>query len=154
MSKENKSVVEVVSEFALVKKIMATLKLDDAGKMDKFFKGEVRTCNDIITQFKADMSGDTLQHDIDQSKLDRAIEDAIEAVDQAYQAVTPENIVNNAACTKFSSVYWANITRAEHSLDRLTEDKEEDIKMYEETKKENLEQIEKYNARIVKISKK
>lgn len=153
MSKETKT-VEVITELAIVKSIMKILKLDDAGKLEKFFKGEIRTCKDYIAQLEANQSSFDLQYKIDMAKLDRDIDDATEEVEQAYFQVSPEDVVNNAACTSFSSIYWANIALAESKLTSLKEKKANLEEKQENNTLETKEQIEKYQSRINKISKK
>ncbi len=83
--------------------------------------------------------------------LNEKLEDAKEAVENAYDAVTLENLATNDSMTNFSERYWAKITRAEElvvaiedELKRLTERHEKDLK-------EIQDQIAKREARIAKL---
>ena len=86
-------------------------------------------------------------------KLADQIEDAKESVEASYQAVTPENIVNNEAMERFSSSYWSSVERTEAALDRLEKIVKEKTEAYEKAVEQQNKEISKYQARIDKITK-
>ena len=137
---------------SLVTKIMAILKLDDAGKLDKFFKGEVKSLNNEIKTIEMNKQTAALEHEMKLSEIDSKIEDAEAAVEDAYTAVKVDDINNNDAMQHFSSRYWANIDGRESALENLKKDREGTVKSYEENLKLRNEKIEKRKARIAKIS--
>ena len=137
---------------ALEQKIMSILKLDDAGKLHKFFKGEVKSLNNEIKTIEMNKQTAALEHEMKLSEIDSKIEDAEAAVEDAYTAVKVDDINNNDAMQQFSSRYWANIDRKESCLEDLKKDREGTIKAYEENLKLRNEKIEKRKARIAKIS--
>ena len=148
MSKvEEKSVVGT-----LVSKIMSILKLDDAGKLEKFFAGEVKAIKNGINAIELNKKTAALQHEMALSEIDSKIEDAEEAVKDAYTAVTVEQINSNDAMKSFSSDYWANIDSKESKLERLKKDREAQVKSYDEQLEARNEKIAKQNARIAAIS--
>ena len=148
MSKvEEKSVVGT-----LVSKIMSILKLDDAGKLEKFFAGEVKAIKNGINAIELNKKTAALQHEMALSEIDSKIEDAEEAVKDAYTAVTVEQINSNDAMKSFSNDYWANIDSKESKLERLKKDREAQVKSYDEQLEARNEKIAKQNARIAAIS--
>lgn len=137
---------------ALVTKIMAILKLDDAGRLSKFFENEVKSIKNGIKAIEINKRTAALQHEMTLSEIDSQIEDAEEALKEAYTAVTIEDISNNDAMKAFSSRYWANIDNKDYTLTSLKENREAVIKVYEEQLKSRNEKIAKQEARIKAIS--
>jgi hypothetical protein len=139
------------TEFAIVKKVMAVLKLDDAGKVGKFFAREVKEANRNISAIEANQAGEDLAFKRNMEELNERMEDAVEAVDHAYQNITPEDVKTNADIVDFSENYWRGVTRAEEVVTDLESEKKELVEDKEIQDKENAAQIAKWNARIDKI---
>ena len=137
---------------SLVAKIMSILKLDDAGKVSKFFDREVKIFKRLIVQIEANIKTSEIQHNIDNVASDEKIEDALEAVENAYMAVRLDEIEDNAAMELFRDSYWDKITNAEKSLKYLIERKKVSQEIYDKDKVDAKEMIIKYKARINKIS--
>lgn len=149
----NKEAAQGANVFsALVTKIMAILKLDDAGRLSKFFENEVKSIKNGIKAIEMNKQTAALQHEMTLSEIDSQIEDAEEALKDAYAAVTIEDISNNDAMKAFSSRYWANIDNKDYTLASLKENREAVIKAYEEQLKIRNEKIAKQEARIKAIS--
>lgn len=149
----NKEAAQGANVFsALVTKIMAILKLDDAGRLSKFFENEVKSIKNSIKAIEMNKQTAALQHEMTLSEIDSQIEDAEEALKDAYAAVTIEDISNNDAMKAFSSRYWANIDNKDYALTSLKENREAVIKAYEEQLKIRNEKIAKQEARIKAIS--
>ena len=142
-----------VTEFAIVKSIMKLLKLDDAGKINKFFSKEVKKAETTIRDIKNYIAALKNTYESEMQKLADQIEDAKESVEASYQAVTPENIVNNEAMERFSSSYWSSVERTEAALDRLEKIVKEKTEAYEKAVEQQNKEISKYQARIDKITK-
>ena len=142
-----------VKELAIVKRIMKALKLDEAGKISKFLRQEIKTFNERIDGLKLNLQILELKRKEAVASSDRNIEDAKEAVEAAYDNITMENVSNNAAMTQYSSVYWRGIERAEAALKELEDGAKESKEAHEKAVAEINEQIAKYQARIKKISK-
>ena len=137
---------------ALVGKIMSILKLDDAGKLSKFFEGEVRSIKNGIKAIEMNKQTAALQHEMALSEIDSQIEDAEEALKDAYTAVTVEEISSNDAMKSFSPKYWGNIEAKENGLAYLKTKREDTVKTYDEVLKSRNEKITKQEARIAAIS--
>ena len=137
---------------ALVSKIMSILKLDDAGKLSKFFEGEVKSIKNGIKAIEMNKQTAALQHEMALSGIDSQIEDAEEALRDAYTAVTVDDINNNDAMKAFSPKYWGNIEAKEDRLQRLKDDRKARIEAYDKELEKRNEKITKQEARIAAIS--
>lgn len=137
---------------ALVGKIMSILKLDDAGKLEKFFAGEVKTIKNGIKAIEMNKQTAALQHEMALSEIDSQIEDAEEALSDAYTAVTVEEINSNDAMKSFSEKYWKNIEAKEHKLQSLKDGRKAIIEAYDKTLEARNANIAKQEARIAAIS--
>ena len=137
---------------ALVKEIMAILKLDDAGRLEKFFKNEVKALKSEIKVIEMNKQTAALEYEIALSEIDDKIESAEEALKDAYRAVKIEDISNNDAMKQFSSKYWANIDNKEATLESLKKEREAIVKNYEDHLEARNKKIAKREARIKAIS--
>ena len=137
---------------ALVKEIMAILKLDDAGRLEKFFKNEVKSLKSDIKVIEMNKQTAALQYEIALSEIDDKIESAEEALKDAYRAVKIEDINNNDAMKQFSNKYWYNIDIKESNLEALKEERKAIVKNYEDQLELRNKKIAKREARIKAIS--
>ena len=150
MSKVSEKIVEVKN--VLVVKIMSMLKLDDAGRLEKFFNGEVKKFDNQIKAIEMNKKTAALELELAMDGLTSKIEDAENSVADAYCAVEPKDINTNDAMESFSARYWANIDAKEAVLARLIAEKEATQKAYDEKLKGRDEKIAAYKSRIEKIS--
>ena len=137
---------------ALIKEIMAILKLDDAGRLEKFFKNEVKLLKSDIKVIENNKQTAALEYEMALSEIDDRIESAEEALKDAYRAVKIEDINNNDAMKQFSSKYWNNIDKKEATLESLKEEREAIVKNYEDNLEARNKNIAKREARIKAIS--
>ena len=137
---------------ALELKIMSILKLDDSGKIHKFFKSEVKRLNSDIDNIEMNKQSAEVKQKNDLSQIDYKIEDAEEELAESYTAVKIEDIGSNDANQSFSVRYWGNIDAKESRLKTLKESREAVVKDYEETLKNRNEKIAKIKERIAAIS--
>jgi len=137
---------------ALVGKIMSILKLDDAGKLEKFFAGEVKTIKNGIKAIEMNKQTAALQHEMALSEVDSQIEDAEEALADSYTAVTVEEINSNDAMKSFSAKYWDNIDAKELKLQSLKDDRKAKVEAYDKALEARNNNIAKQEARIAAIS--
>ena len=137
---------------ALIKEIMAILKLDDAGKLEKFFKNEVKLLKSEIKVIEMNKQTAALEYEMTLSEIDDKIESAEEALKDAYRAVKIEDINNNDAMKQFSGKYWANIDNKEATLESLKEERKAIVKNYEDQLELRNKKIAKRDARIKAIS--
>lgn len=143
-----------LKEFAIVKAIMSVLKLDDAGKISNFFAQEVKSAKEAIDGLKLNIQVAELKRKQAVSKSSRAIEDAEDKVEAAYQGVTPEDVASNAKMSTFSTNYWDSVKGAENDLEYLKDVAKDVTDNHVDAVKSLNEKIAKYEARIARIGKK
>jgi len=145
------AVAAEVKGFGIVAAILRILKMDDEGKIGKFFAKEVKKFENAIRDLNNNIAAITNVYQSALETRNDAIEDAKEAVDNAYQAVTVEDVANNATMESFASRYWASVERANAVLDRLEKEATAAAEAHEKALKVITDQIAKYQARIDKI---
>ena len=141
-----------VKPTTVLERIKAFFKLDDAGRVENFFKNEIKAMRLRIRAIEMNIKSDELKLEIDLATIDSTIEDAVQGIEDAYTAVKPENVTNNESMTKFSPKYWKAIEAAEALVVSLQKEREEVAKSYEEELKSNKAEIALLNARIAKLS--
>ena len=142
-----------VKEFAIVKRIMKLLKLDDAGKINKFFAKEIKNAETGIRDIKNYISALKNQYEANVAKINDKIEDAKENVAASYEAVTPTDVINNEAMERFSSTFWMRVESAENKLDELQQSLVALEEKYDKEVKVEEAKIVKLQSRIEKITK-
>ena len=148
-----KSVKETVVELAIVKKVMAILGLDDAGKINQFYKKLIKEDERFIAQLEANKKAEKLQYDMDLSELEEKLEDAEEALEAAYLNVKPENVQTNADIADYSVQYRKNIEKATFNVACYTEAIKQLTEKFNKSIEDKNEQISKRIMFIDKISK-
>lgn len=143
---------QAVKTPTVLERIKAFFKLDDAGRVENFFKSEIRAMRLRIRAIEMNMKSDELKLEIDLATIDSSIEDAVQGIEDAYTAVKPEDVTNNEAMTKFSPKYWKAIESAEALVASLQKDREKIVQYYEEELKSNKAEIALLVARIAKLS--
>jgi chromosome segregation ATPase len=89
----------------------------------------------------------------EKERLKHQIEDAENALDNAYLEVDPNEIQTNAQQESFKLRYWQTIDVAEAKLNSLNKKLESLEEKHTNTLKDINEQISKRKARIAKINK-
>lgn len=136
----------------VLERIKAFFKLDDAGRVENFFKNEIKAMRLRNRAIEMNMKSDELKLEIDLATIDSRIEDAVQGIEDAYTAVKPEDVTNNESMTKFSPKYWKAIETAENLVVSLQKEREAIVQYYEEELKSNKAEIALLNARIAKLS--
>ena len=156
MKRETVKTVEKEEGFFsdLVAEVLKLLKMDDAGRVSKFFKKEVKRLREEIKTFEMNKQTAEMEFERRLSKYDSQIEDAEEAVKEAYTKIQVEELTSNEAMENFSAKYWSNINDKEYLLKSLVDARKRAVEQYEITVKERDEKIAKRVQRIEKISKK
>ena len=143
---------QAVKTPTVLERIKAFFKLDDAGRVENFFKNENKAMRLRIRALEMNMKSDELKLEIDLATIDSSIEDAIQGIEDAYTAVKPEDVTNNEAMTKFSPKYWKAIESAEALVASLQKEREKIIQYYEGELQSNKAEIALLVARIAKLS--
>ena len=141
-----------VKPTTVLERIKAFFKLDDAGRVENFFKSEIKAMMLKIRANEMNIKANELKLEIELAAIDSAIEDAVQGIEDAYTAVKPEDVSNNEAMTKFSPKYWKAIEAAEALVVSLQKEREEIVKYYEEELKSSTAEISTLKARIAKLS--
>ena len=141
-----------VKPTTVLERIKAFFKLDDAGRVENFFKNEIKAMRLKIRATEMNMKSDELKLEIDLATIDSTIEDAVQGIEDAYTAVKPEDVTNNESMTRFSPKYWKAIESAEALVLSLQKEREAIVQSYEEELKLNKAEISLLNARIAKLS--
>ena len=136
----------------VLERIKAFFKLDDAGRVENFFKSEIKAMRLRIRAIEMNMKSDELKLEIDLATIDSSIEDAVQSIEDAYTAVKPEDVTNNESMTKFSPKYWRAIEAAEALVASLQKEREAIVQHYEEEFKSNKAEVALLNTRIAKLS--
>jgi len=139
-------------KLTLVERIVAFLKLNDAGKIQSFFDSETKNCKVQIKKLESNLKQLDLQNEIELEDLERRIEDAEGAVDDAYLNVDVEKIKTNADKDSFAKTYWGKIKSADSTLAYLKDMHVEKLKVIKDTKEDIEKQIDTYNVRIDKLN--
>lgn len=142
-----------VTEYAIVKRIRAILKLDEAGKLGKFFDVIVKDAKRAIAQLEANKKSMAMQYEMQVDKYNEEIEDASESVDAAFDNVTLEDVKTNADIENFKTTYLDRITAAEKKLERIQKQLKDYTEAYEKEVEGINKQIAKYQARVDKFVK-
>ena len=141
-----------VKPTTVLERIKAFFKLDDAGRVENFFKNEIKAMRLKIRATEMNMKSDELKLEIDLATIDSTFEDAVQGIEDAYTAVKPEDVTNNESMTRFSPKYWKAIESAEALVVSLQKEREAIVQSYEEELKVNKAEIALLNARIAKLS--
>lgn len=152
MAKEQSTPVAETAKLGIVAKIMKVLKLDEEGKVGKFFAKEVKKCETAIRDLKNNLISIGNVFSSKEDKLKDQLEDAKDGVEAAYQAVTIDNVANNETMERFSANYWEKVKAAEDKVASIEKRIEAAVKYNEEAVKEVNEQIARYQTRIARIN--
>lgn len=140
------------AKLSLKERIVAFLKLTDGGRIQSFFDSETKNCKVQIKKLESNLKQYDLQNEIELEELERKIEDAEGAVDDAYLNVDIERIKTNAEKDAFAKVYWGKIKSANSTLEYLREEHIAKLKAIKEVKEDIEKQITAYNVRIEKLN--
>ena len=153
MSTKNETpVAEATQKLTVLERIKAFFKLDDAGRVENFFKNEIKAMLLKIRGIEMNIKSNELKLEIELAAIDSALEDAVQGIEDAYTAVKPEDVINNEAMTKFSPKYWRAIEEAESLVLALKQEREAILKYYNEELEDNKKEISILKARIAKLS--
>jgi hypothetical protein len=139
-------------KLTLVQRIVSFLKQDDKGKVQSFFDAETKNCKVQIKKLDANLKRQELNDEIELDELERKIEDAEQAVDDAYLNVDITRIQTNQDKADFSKYYWDGVISAERKLSRLKETQVEKLKWIKSFKEDNTTQKEAYSNRIARLN--
>lgn len=155
MSTKNETpVAEATKEtqkVTVLDRIKKLLKLDDAGRVEKFFTREVKKMTNNIDTVEMNKQSKAFKLKTDLYQIDSDLEDARQAVEDAFDAIKPENVLNNDVMDSFAHEYWANIDHAEQRVKSLEEQRKKVVEAAAEEARVSDEKIAKYKYRISRL---
>lgn len=139
------------SKYSLVRKILSILKIGDAGKLDSFFAKQVRNLERDVEALEHQKQTLAFEQDRKLAQLSENLEDATAALADAFTAVQPEDVANNALQESFARSYWSRIDHCEEVIDDLQSEIEKLKDKYVEELEDLDEQIKIRKERIASI---
>lgn len=142
---------KVSTPAGIVAKIMAALKLGEEGKIGSFFNKLESDFTREIKAIKHNISGAEFEHEQTIEKLTQQLEDAQQAVEDAWMNVTADKVSTNAAQDSFKGDYLYNIATAEEKVESIKRRIKDTEGEYKEKIDDLNDQIAKYEARLARI---
>ena len=135
----------------LVSKIAAALKLGDEGKLQSFFTRMIRENNREITNLEQNMEAEKISYNHSKISLEDKLEDARQALEDAYMDVDISRISTNADQDSYKYVYLGKIERAERRIDEIELELTTLAEAFSEANKRRQKQIDAYTSRNAKL---
>lgn len=136
----------------IAKRVATALKLNDEGRINNFYKKEIKILESCIGDLKHNEITVQRTYERKLEKLEEKLEDAVTAYEEAFEEIDVEAIKTNDGCEKFSEIFWKNIKRREDHMLAIKSEIETFEKNRNDKVKDAKEQIEKYQERINKLN--
>ena len=136
---------------AIAKRVATTLKLNDEGRINRFYKKEIKKFESFQSDLKHEKETITRDHNRTLEKLKENLEDAEIALKEAFEDIDVEAIKTNSGCEDFSEKFWKRIDMKEMSVKDLKDNIEDVEKQFKSELEEIEEQIIKYQTRIDRV---
>lgn len=141
-----------VKSYTMTAAVVASLKLEDSDKVNKFFDIIIKGFNSDVRKLNANKSSLTLQHEERINSLKDELEDAKNAAENAYLNIDMDMLGSNADMKEYSEDYLNNIFDAQASIKSIEETIKKAKEDFEEAVKSIDEQIAKRKEAIAKIA--
>lgn len=135
----------------LKEKILAILKLDEAGRIDVFFSKLEKKIERAIQTHKSNLENFKFNINQELEKLREQLEDAQVALDDAYTRISVDNVKTNADIDIFMPEYLNRIDIAEREVQSIESQIENKAKQLEDKIKSTNDAIAILNIRLEKI---
>ena len=136
----------------IVARIMAILKLDDAGKIQSFFDREIKKLKRNILTLQKNIENLKFNNERVLDGLREDLEDAELALESAYEAVNLADVESNAKQENYSHDYWKGIDNATTKVEAIKSQIKNQNEGLAEDIKECERQIAEIQFRVNKIS--
>ena len=143
-----------MATFKIVSKIAKLLKLDEEGKLQKFFERFAKAQERQIAMLEQNIKFRTQEYEIKAAELRDKIEDQSDLVESTYLDVTPEVLVSNKSMDAYAETYLTNIRREEKILESLQNQLKQAEDKFNFDVEELNKDIAKYKAIIAKLEAK
>lgn len=148
----SENITETTFTGKLINKILAVLKIGDAGKIKNFLDKQVKKMNRNITALKENIRSMEFNLKAELDNLDEQIEDAKEVLESSYTAITSSDVETNAKQDTFAPSYWDGIERATEQLENLERKRKEKQELHDKAVEEIQKQISEYEFRVKKLT--
>jgi hypothetical protein len=136
----------------IVAKIVNFLKLGEEGKIGSFFERLRKNLKRQIEAQRKNLENAAFNNTSTIDSLTDRLEDANQALEEAYMNVRSENVATNADQEAYEAEYWYKVEKAESAVSRIKKEIESTTQAYEKTCKEINAQIEELEFRLAKIA--
>ena len=137
--------------FGIVERIRVILKMDEAGKIEKFFKYKVAIHERSIVKLNINLDALKNTHKFAKEELADKLEDAVDNLKSVEEQVSLDDIRNNADMKAFSDVYDDSVSEAETIIKNVEFDIKEDAESYGEEVTRIKKEIKLHTERINRI---
>lgn len=138
-------------KFSLVTKIMAIFNLGEEGKLHSFFEQIEKKANLDIKKLEQNIKKAELDHEITMQSLNDNIEDAKQALDNAYVDIEIDELETNISQKRYMETYLRNIKDKEQRVESLEQEKKNTIEAFEESVEDFKKSIATIKSRLEKI---
>ena len=129
----------------IVERIAKLLKLDEIGKLEKFFTRLTKQLKRDSESLKHNLAAINFEFSAEMQQLKDSLEDAIVAVSDSFDNVPIEVLNSNQSMDEYFVTYLDNIKKAEQ---KVTSIKQEIVNLTED----NQSQIKEIEAKIERIT--
>jgi hypothetical protein len=136
----------------ILAEVMAFLNLGEEGKLGSFYNRLEKNLQRSIQGQKKVVESLQFNLGVEVDKLNDKLEDANQAVQDAWRAISPDDVATNAMQDSFVVTYLSNVERAEKAAVAIEQSIEEVTKNYNTRIEAAETQIELLTARIAKIT--
>jgi isocitrate dehydrogenase kinase/phosphatase len=131
-------------------KVVSLLKLDDKGRIEKFFNSQVKKINEHISKHEANLKIYGVTYETNLKTLTNKLDSAEEYLEDMYINVDLNEIKTNFE--NYSISYWNKISDAESNIKNIQERIKTLGEEYNKQIETTNEQINKHIARVKRIS--
>ena len=131
-----------MANLTITERVLAFLNITDEGRINNFFLKQQSQLNKDIKNLNKNLDILNDQFDERVEELDEKLDDARIRVEEAYQAVTPEDVATNEKAAGFADKYWDAIERAEE----IVADLERSLDVASEKHTASIESVQKQIA--------
>lgn len=138
MATKAENTTEQKAKFSITRKIMELFNLGDSGKLDSFFTRVTKSLNRDITALETNKRTIRFNAKQREDELKDQLEDAQDSLQEAYLAVSPEDVKTNEDQKSFMDFYLKNIHAKRDEVKRI----EELIKAHKEELAANIKSVD------------
>lgn len=140
-----------MANLTITERVLAFLNITDEGRINNFFLKQQSQLNKDIKNLNKNLDILNDQYDERVEELEEKLDDARIRVEEAYQAVTPEDVATNEKAAGFADRYWGVIEGAEYVVADLKQQLEIANEMHTASIESVQKQIAERQRRLSKL---